>query len=797
MAIGALRIPVRIADSYVRPGDEQRLFPNVPEYLCLEDILSAWPRGLITHEKFLHKGTFWRLMKRPMANGNSVYMAVIDDPGSANGNGAANGHLSARCTTPDSSAHRLRSMPVDGFSPVHDGSASDLVGTDYISDVPAQRSQYHRGPLSAQHSFHHAPSAPAPLSSHGSAQHQLQQRNGDLVLQPYHSSGPAGLRERNTSYNSMAIVPSQPSGGISPSQLTPGSFSLGCGGNGFMTDLLAATESPMPLDRFKAFVRLFSTLGRMREALRLPATTPRAAAEDVADPAWESPEAQDLVRQLLMTRCETNDLLFNQLIKHVGQEPAAGGAVVFNNSNVTANPTNHMLAAPRTFVNTVSNAWSKADVKRRTQLGALGGVAVVALWVLKRKLFGGGGGGGGGGRGRYGRPDDSEWGGGGSGRRIRYSSSPNPISADSSGAPSSGDPLKVSSRPYSSSRQPGAPASWRSAWCGLLAGWGPGPSRQGLGQKRDRYGPEPWIETISWSPRAFVYHNFLTSAECDHLVQIGTQRVSRSLVVDSQTGQSKLDDIRTSYGAAFGRGEDPVIAEIEERIAEWTHLPPEHGEPMQILRYVDGQKYDAHWDWFDDPVHHRSYLVDGNRYATVLLYLSEVEAGGETNLPLADPIDMSVQAIENPSPCAAKMGLSIRPRKGDALLFYDMDIEGQKGDRKALHASCPTLKGMKWTATKWIHSKPYMGRFDPLRTAGVCRDTAQDCAALVAEGRCTSDLDTMVGPAGKCRKSCGDCVDCPNGDILCARRNMRSLVLAKLNAAKGKSSSSSSGGGAP
>ena len=25
-----------------------------------------------------------------------------------------------------------------------------------------------------------------------------------------------------------------------------------------------------------------------------------------------------------------------------------------------------------------------------------------------------------------------------------------------------------------------------------------------------------------------------------------------------------------------------MIAEIEERVAEWTHLPPEHQEPMQV-----------------------------------------------------------------------------------------------------------------------------------------------------------------------------------------------------------------------
>jgi prolyl 4-hydroxylase len=116
---------------------------------------------------------------------------------------------------------------------------------------------------------------------------------------------------------------------------------------------------------------------------------------------------------------------------------------------------------------------------------------------------------------------------------------------------------------------------------------------------------------------------------------------------------------------------------------------------------VDGQQYGAHWDWFDDPVHHSAYLQDGNRYATVLLYLSEVEEGGETALPLATAIDEQAQVLENPSACAAKQGIAVRPKKGDALLFFDLDIMGSKGDRAALHASCPTLKGTKWTATKW------------------------------------------------------------------------------------------------
>lgn len=252
------------------------------------------------------------------------------------------------------------------------------------------------------------------------------------------------------------------------------------------------------------------------------------------------------------------------------------------------------------------------------------------------------------------------------------------------------------------------------------------------------------------------------------------------MVVDAKTGSSKLDDIRTSYGAAFGRGEDVVIAEIEARIAEWTHLPPELGEPIQVLRYQNGQQYGAHWDWFDDPVHQAQYLQNGNRYATVLLYLSEVEEGGETTLPLATALDEAAQTLDNPSLCASRMGIAIKPVKGDALLFFDMDIQATKGDRFALHASCPTLKGTKWTATKWIHNKPYMGSYDAAQLGGRCADTGSNCAAKAKEGACETEAETLMGPAGTCRRTCKDCVPCPSGDILCYRRNMRGSRSATL-----------------
>jgi prolyl 4-hydroxylase len=51
------------------------------------------------------------------------------------------------------------------------------------------------------------------------------------------------------------------------------------------------------------------------------------------------------------------------------------------------------------------------------------------------------------------------------------------------------------------------------------------------------------------------------------------------------------------------------------------------------------------------------------------------------------------------------IGLKVKPRQGDALLFYSMLPNGTF-DKAALHGSCPVIKGEKWVATKWIRDKP-------------------------------------------------------------------------------------------
>lgn len=62
-------------------------------------------------------------------------------------------------------------------------------------------------------------------------------------------------------------------------------------------------------------------------------------------------------------------------------------------------------------------------------------------------------------------------------------------------------------------------------------------------------------------------------------------------------------------------------------------LISENGEDIQVLRYEYGQKYDSHFDYFSDEVNN---VRGGHRMATVLMYLSNVEKGGETVFPSAE-----------------------------------------------------------------------------------------------------------------------------------------------------------------
>ena len=270
-----------------------------------------------------------------------------------------------------------------------------------------------------------------------------------------------------------------------------------------------------------------------------------------------------------------------------------------------------------------------------------------------------------------------------------------------------------------------------------------------------------WIEQIATAPRAYVWHGFMSPEECDHVIAAAEPLMERSGVVDSKTGAPAVDPIRTSYGAFLPIAHDEVVARIETRAAEWAMVPVTHQEQLHVLRYAEGQQYKDHHDAFDATVQEKIAFDNGRqRLATVLMYLSDVDEGGETVFPhpsaaWSGTADRTGGEDGGWSACASR-GPAVKPKKGDALLFYDLTLKGDLDDA-ATHAGCPVIRGVKWTATKWMHERPYD---NPKVRAAACADDPESeaqCPGWAAAGECDANPEFMVGTMtqpGGCVSSC-------------------------------------------
>ena len=189
------------------------------------------------------------------------------------------------------------------------------------------------------------------------------------------------------------------------------------------------------------------------------------------------------------------------------------------------------------------------------------------------------------------------------------------------------------------------------------------------------------------NPRVFIYENFLTDEECDHIIELSTKLgLVRSQVAGPSTNQQSK--VRTSFGTFLNSTEDPVLLGIEEKISVWTQLPVENGEPFYLLRYGEGEEYKPHFDFFDPqiPGMNRFIYGAGQRTATVLLYLYTPENGGETTFPR---VNLLVPAV-----------------RGTAVLFWS-HTNDYIIDKSSLHGGLPVGQGVKYCCTKWIRENAW------------------------------------------------------------------------------------------
>jgi prolyl 4-hydroxylase len=220
------------------------------------------------------------------------------------------------------------------------------------------------------------------------------------------------------------------------------------------------------------------------------------------------------------------------------------------------------------------------------------------------------------------------------------------------------------------------------------------------------------VEMLSTTPRLLLVKNFISKEECDKIIETAKPRLEHSTVAVVK-GEKQASDtnnqVRTSSTAWLNSRSSglQLLDEIQRRVYELVKVPMDHAEDMQVLHYGYKQHYHAHHDFFDPNVYPTpEYKKGHNRMITVFMYLSDVEEGGETNFPFAN----GEKGLTSYEKC--DMGIKVKPKLGDCVIFYSMKAEahrpqGNQLDNNSLHAGCDVLKGDKWSANYWIRNVPW------------------------------------------------------------------------------------------
>ncbi|XP_049334373.1 prolyl 4-hydroxylase subunit alpha-2 [Astyanax mexicanus] len=200
----------------------------------------------------------------------------------------------------------------------------------------------------------------------------------------------------------------------------------------------------------------------------------------------------------------------------------------------------------------------------------------------------------------------------------------------------------------------------------------------GGGNPRLMYAPVK-EEEVWDDPPIMTYHDVFSEAEIEQLKNLSRPWLERSKV-STEDGYGGISYNRVSQTVWLKDEDAPVVSSVSQRLSDITGLGMESAEPLQVLNYGVGGHFSPHYDTLE----RSSDSLDGDRMATIMIYLSDVSYGGSTVFP--------------------EIGASVKPQKGSVVMWYNLLRNGQ-GDWRSLHGGCPVYQGSKWVAVKWVHER--------------------------------------------------------------------------------------------
>ncbi|CAI2736618.1 unnamed protein product [Schistosoma spindalis] len=191
-------------------------------------------------------------------------------------------------------------------------------------------------------------------------------------------------------------------------------------------------------------------------------------------------------------------------------------------------------------------------------------------------------------------------------------------------------------------------------------------------------------ETLNPDPRIVMWYDLIFPSEIEKIKELATPRLRRATVKNPVTGNLEIAFYRTSKSAWLPHSMTEITDQISQRIRAVTGLSLETAEDLQVGNYGLGGHYAPHFDFGRKREKDAFEVKNGNRIATIIFYLSDVQAGGAT--------------VFN------RIGTRVVPKKGAAGFWFNLLPSGE-GDLRTRHAACPVLAGSKWVMNLWFHER--------------------------------------------------------------------------------------------
>ena len=198
----------------------------------------------------------------------------------------------------------------------------------------------------------------------------------------------------------------------------------------------------------------------------------------------------------------------------------------------------------------------------------------------------------------------------------------------------------------------------------------------------EKLGATPGVQRVPTRElELFIVRRFLDPQTCTALVERIDQQRRPSEIADDVG----IANFRTSETCDLDF-RDPVVGEVDRKIADLLGLPLAASEPLQGQRYAPGQEFKLHTDTFE-PGGYDFYIHTadtGQRTWTAMIYLNEPEDGGATRFKT--------------------IGKTIQPEEGKLLAWNNLLPDGQPNPA-TLHQGMKVRKGTKYVLTKWFRER--------------------------------------------------------------------------------------------